>query len=70
MSIETPNGLKVGDKVTQVDIEGIKGIIKDIRYEVTSKADPKEREKSILVSVQWDNGTYSYFAPEKLKQAQ
>ena len=59
--------LKVGDRVTQADKGGLKGIIKDILSEVTAKADQKEREKSLLISVLWDNGTLSYFAPEKLK---
>ena len=57
--------MKVGDRVTQVDKEGLRGTVKDIRAEVTAKVDQKD--KSLLVSVLWDNGTFSYFAPEKLK---
>ena len=57
--------MKIGDRVTQVEKEGLRGVVKDVRSEVTAKADQKE--KGLLVSVLWDNGTFSYFAPEKLK---
>lgn len=57
---------KKGDRVKRKDGKGALGIVEDIREEVTKKAgDPDEQ--GLLVSVQWDNGTFSYFAPESLE---
>ena len=57
--------LKIGSRVTCIDREGLRGIVKDIRSEVTAKTEQKE--KGLLVSVLWDTGTLSYFSPERLK---
>ena len=57
--------IKIGDRVTLAEKEGLRGLVKDVRAEVTAKGDQKD--KGLLVSVLWDNGTLSYFSPEKLK---
>ena len=65
--MEDMPSIKIGDRVIAVERQSIKGIVKDVRSEVTAKPDQKDKEKSLLVSVLWDNGTFSYFSPEKLK---
>ena len=59
---------KLNDRVKRSNGEGCLGIIKELRAETTSISDSK-KEKPLLVSVLWDNGTLSYFAPEGLQLA-
>ena len=58
--------LKVNDKVKRAQGHGCHGIIKDIRAESMGSISDT-REKPLLVTVQWDNGTLSTFAPESLE---
>lgn len=60
------NKLAVNDRVKRVSGQGCHGIVKDVRVETTSAT---SKEKPLLVLVQWDNGTASYFAPESLTKA-
>jgi len=65
----TTNKLEVSDRVRRKEMRGCLGRVKDIRAEVTlSAADTKE--KALLVSVQWDNGTLSYFTPDALEKVE
>jgi len=58
---------KVNDKVKRAGLPGVYGIVKDVRKETTAKGESKE--KNIMICVQWDNGTQSYFSPEALEIA-
>lgn len=58
--------LKVNDKVKRAQGQGCHGTIKDIRAESMGSISDT-REKPLLVTVQWDNGTLSTFAPESLE---
>jgi hypothetical protein len=60
--------LKVNDRVKRLSGEGCIGVVKEIRAETTSIGDSK-KEKPVLISVLWDNGTISYFSPEGLQVA-
>lgn len=55
--------LATNDRVKRTSGEGCHGIVKEVRAETTAAA---SKEKPLLVLVQWDNGTASYFAPESL----
>lgn len=60
--------MKAKDRVRRVNGTGCAGTLIEIRTEVTaSTTEGKDRDKPLLVSVLWDNGTYSYFAPEGLE---
>ena len=61
--------LKVGDRVKRVQLPGCLGVVKDVRQEVTLSAavSPETREKALLVTVLWDNGTQSCFGVEGLE---
>jgi hypothetical protein len=59
---------KVNDRVKRASGGGCIGVVKELRAETTSIGDSK-KEKPLLVSVLWDNGTISYFSPEGLQQA-
>lgn len=66
MAANKQSELKVNDRVRRVSGEGCYGTVKDIRTEVTStRSDPKE--KGLLITVLWDNGTFSYFSPGSLE---
>lgn len=58
--------LKAGNKVKRKNAEGCTGIVKAIREEVSSSAKDTS-EKSPVVTVEWDNGTTSVFAPDSLE---
>lgn len=61
-----PKRLKVKDRVVRKTGSACVGTVVDIRTEITnSSVDPKDR--GLLVQVQWDNGTLSYFTPEGLE---
>ena len=44
------------------------GTVKTLRQE-TTLAQKESRERSLMVHVQWDNGTLSYLGPEGLELA-
>jgi len=53
---------------TVISPEGCLGTIKALREETTN-SHRESRERSIMVHVLWDNGTFSYHGPEALEQA-
>lgn len=59
---------KVNDRVRRSGAAniGCQGTIKDVRSEVTATTGDS-KEKGLLVSVLWDNGTFSYFGPEGIE---
>ena len=57
--------IKVGDRVRQIQKEGLQGIVKGLHTETTAKAEHKDRD--LMVEVLWDNGTLSYLTPEQLQ---
>jgi len=59
--------LKQGDRVIRKGGEGCQGEVVSVRAEVTSSTGSTD-EKGLLVNVQWDNGTYSYFTPTNLER--
>jgi hypothetical protein len=61
--------LKVTDRVVRINARGCRGVVKDIRQEVTAASD-ELKERGLLVCVLWDNGTLSYFSPEALEVVQ
>ncbi|NLF24711.1 MAG: hypothetical protein GX589_03520 [Deltaproteobacteria bacterium] len=58
--------LKVNDRVKRVGVERSYGLIKEVREEIIGTSGDT-KDKGILVKVQWDNGTISYFSPESLQ---
>ena len=58
--------LKAQDRVKRINIPGCLGTVKEIKNEVTAKSQDS-REKNLMVSVQWDNGTVSYMTPDALE---
>ncbi len=58
---------KVNDRVRRVTGQGCWGVVKDVRSEVTSAGRPEEGNKNLMINVQWDNGTLSYFSPASLE---
>ena len=60
--------VKVNDRVKRKGRDGSLGTVKNIKEEVIgTKGDAKDR--GLLIEVQWDNGTLSYFDPESLEGA-
>lgn len=57
---------KINDRVKRADGSGCQGMIKDVRTEVTATTGDS-KEKGILITVMWDNGTFSYFGPEGIE---
>lgn len=65
---------KVGDRVARAFNEsefssGGKGIVKEIHEETIQQGDSREKDRPVIVGVQWDNGTISFFGPAGLKAA-
>jgi hypothetical protein len=58
--------LQVNDRVKRTDSPGCYGTVKDIRHEVTATSG-ESKDKGLLITVLWDNGTFSYFGPEGLQ---
>ena len=54
--------------VTTVTVRCCIGTVKSLREETTSK-NQDARERSIMVQVLWDDGTFSYHGPEGLDLA-
>jgi len=63
---ESPVEFKQGDRVVRKDGEGCRGEVITVRTEVTSSTGSND-ERGLLINVQWDNGTYSYFTPGSLE---
>jgi hypothetical protein len=61
----TKKAFKEKDRVRRSWGEGCLGTVQQVREEVTSTSGDV-REKGLLISVLWDNGTLSYFSPEGL----
>jgi len=59
----------VNDRVRRANGEGSQGAVKEVRQEVVSSSGDT-REKGIMVTVAWDNGTISSFTPEALEAAE
>lgn len=66
--------LKINDRVKRANgTSGAYGVVREIKQEVTAartNSSEKEKERSLMVCVQWDNGTQSYFAPDALEVVQ
>ena len=58
--------VKVNDRVKRIGRQGCLGLVKAVKEEVVGTTGDK-KDKGLLVEVQWDNGTVSYFAPEGLE---
>lgn len=56
---------KINDRVKRNQLSGCLGTVREIRIE-SSASTQAQRERGILVCVQWDNGTVSFFSPESL----
>ena len=60
--------LKIADRVKRANVPGCRGTIKEIRQEVIQTASSLEdRDRNLMVYVQWDNGTLSSHATESLE---
>lgn len=57
---------KISDRVRRVKKAGPLGTVKALREEVVGSSGEANR-KEVLVKIQWDNGTLSYFAPESIE---
>lgn len=66
-SAETPV-FKVNDRVKRIGRSAPLGTVKAIREEVIGSSGEAGR-KEVLVKIQWDNGSLSYFAPESVELA-
>ncbi len=61
--------LKVNDRVKRINASGCYGTIKDIRQEVSqSTISSENKDRALMVSVLWDNGTLSTFGIDSLEQ--
>lgn len=60
--------IEINQRVKRAKKPGCYGIVKDIRTEVTSAREKKDKNKNgLMIRVKWDNGTESYLAPEGLE---
>jgi len=59
------NGISVDGKVVRADGTGVRGVVVSIREEIGTKA--VSSESGIIIGVQWDNGTLSFFTPDALR---
>ena len=66
MAIANGRKFKVDDRVKRAKIPGCRGVVKELRTEITASTE-EAREKSLMVSVLWDNGTLSYLTPDALE---
>ena len=58
--------IKVQDRVRRLNQPGCHGVVRELKTEVTAVT-PEAREKGLMVTVQWDNGTFSYMGPDALE---
>ena len=59
---------KTGDRVTRVHVSGSQGTVKEIREETVQQGDSRDRDRPLIIGVQWDNGTVSFFGQQGLKK--
>lgn len=59
---------KVSDRVKRAKMPGCHGTVKDVKTEITA-ATNEARERGVMFTVMWDNGTFSYMGPEGLEAA-
>lgn len=59
--------IKVNDRVKRLNQPGCHGTVKDVREEITAKVTDKDRDSSLLINVNWDNGTLSYLTIDALE---
>ena len=57
---------KQNDRVKRANGPGILGVVKEVKYETQATAG-EGKDRGRMISVLWDNGTISYFAPEALE---
>ncbi len=57
---------KVNDRVQRASGKGPLGFVTSIRTDSLAVSSTRE-ESGILLGVQWDNGSYSFFTPTSLK---
>jgi hypothetical protein len=69
VSTMTTRKFKENDRVRRIGSTACPGTVKGLRTEITATT-PEARERGLLVSVLWDNGTMSYFSPEALEHAE
>jgi len=65
----TTKKFKVNDRVQRATGKGCLGVVKDLRSEITAAGRSEEKEKNLMLNVQWDNGTLSYLSPSSLELA-
>ena len=59
---------KEKERVRRANHTGCLGYVREIRFELeNSGLSAEARERGAMVGVIWDNGTFSYFAPEGLE---
>ncbi|MCO6431546.1 MAG: hypothetical protein J5J00_11855 [Deltaproteobacteria bacterium] len=58
--------IKVDDRVKRVGLPNCLGVVKELKTEVTATT-PEARERGLMVTVLWDNGTFSYHGPDTLE---
>ena len=61
---------KEGERVVRVHIPGSQGTVREIREETVQSGDSREKDRPVIIGVQWDNGTLSYFGTAGLKHVQ
>lgn len=65
----TTKKFKENDRVRRIGSTACPGTVKGLRTELTATS-AEARERALLVSVLWDNGTMSYFSPEALEHVE
>lgn len=68
MSTNNIISFKTGDRVVRTHLVGSQGTVKEIREESVLQGDSREKEKPLIIGVQWDNGTMSFFGELGLKK--
>ena len=64
----TAQKIEINQRVKRAKRPGCFGIVKDVRTEVTSAREKRDKGKNgLMIRVKWDNGTESYLAPEALE---
>lgn len=58
------NGFEIDARVMRADGTKIVGVITSVREDSQASSDRSER--GVVLGVQWDNGTFSYFTPNQL----
>lgn len=65
----THKSFSVGDKVKRIsNPTSCKGTVKEVREETMQSGDSREKDRPVIVSVLWDNGTQSSFGPAGLEK--